>query len=91
MSNLCLVVVFLVQSHHSPVLVELWISSLNNVRSLLSYHVHSVLNATVGNDWDHRCVDYAQVLDAVDPELSINNTLLNAFRKTSGAARIYKL
>lgn len=91
MRTLCLLVAFSIESLHSPVLVELRISSLNNVRSLLSDHVHGVLNATVGNDWDHRCIDYPQVLDAVDPELSINNTLLNALRKTGGAARIYKL
>lgn len=91
MGTLCLLVAFFVKSLHSPVLVELRISSLNNVRSLLSDHVHSVLNATVGNDWDHRGVDYPQVLGAVDPELSINNTLLDALRKTGGTARIYKL
>jgi hypothetical protein len=56
---------------------------------LLADHVDRVLDAAVRNDRDDRGIDDTQVLSAVDAELGVNDTLLDALGETIGTARVY--
>lgn len=60
--------------------------TFDGIGTLLGNHVHGILDATVGNDGDVRCINHAKVLDAVDLEAGINHTLLDVLRQTSSAA-----
>ena len=64
--------------------------SLDSIRSLLANHVDGVLNTAVGNDRNHGSISNTQVLDTVDLELGIHDTLLDALgqpRGTTGVER----
>lgn len=64
--------------------------SLDSVRSLLTNHVNGVLNTAVGNDGNHGSIGNTQVLDTVDLELRVHDTLLDALRQprcTTGVER----
>lgn len=53
---------------------------------LFCYHVHGVLNATVGDDWEDGGIDYSEVLDAVDFELGVNYPFFNVLGETGCSA-----
>lgn len=63
---------------------------LDRVCSLLPNHVDGVLDAAVGNDGNHGSVGNTQVLNTVDLELGVHDTLLDVFgqsRRTAGVER----
>lgn len=57
---------------------------------LLSNHVNGVLDAAVRNDWDDGGISNAEVLDAVNTETRVNNTLLDVLRETCSTTRVCK-
>ena len=55
---------------------------------LLSDHVDRVLGPAIRDDGDDRGIDNTEVLDAVDAELGVNDTLLDVLGETSCSAGI---
>lgn len=55
---------------------------------LLSNHVNRVLDAAVRNDWDDGGISNAEVLDAVNTEARVNNTLLDVLRQACSTTRV---
>jgi hypothetical protein len=68
--------------------IKLRIGTLDNVSSLLSNHVHIVLDTAIWNDWEDRGINDTKALDSVNLELWINHTLLNVLGQTASSARI---
>lgn len=62
--------------------------SLNHVGTLLANHVDRVLDTAVGNDRHDGGINDSQVLDTVDLEGRVDDTLLNVLAQTSRAARV---
>lgn len=62
--------------------------SLDHVSTLLANHVDRVLDTAVGNDWHDGGINESQVLDTVDLEGRVDDTLLNVLGQTSTAARV---
>jgi hypothetical protein len=60
-----------------------------NPAHLLCNHINRVLRAAIRNDWDDRCINDAEIFDAMDTELRIDNSLLYILGKTSSTTRIY--
>jgi hypothetical protein len=55
---------------------------------LFTNHVHRVLDAAVGNNGDDRGVSDAQVADAVDAELLVDDALVDVLGETGGSAGV---
>jgi hypothetical protein len=58
-------------------LEEVLVVSLDQVRAILADHVDGVLDAAVRNDRDIGRVDDPEVLDAVDLQVRVNDTLVD--------------
>ncbi len=69
-------------------LVQVLVSRLDEIRSLLSDHVDRVLDAAVGDNRNHRGVDDTKVLDAVNGERRIDDTLADSLRETGSATGV---
>lgn len=61
---------------------------LDHVSSLLTNHVDGVLDAAVGDDRNHRSISHTQAFDAVNLELRIHHTLVNALGQPGRTARV---
>ena len=58
------------------------------ITHLLSNHVHRVLRAAIRDDRDDRRINDAEILDTVDTELRIHNSLLDALGQSVGPTRV---
>lgn len=72
----------------SQSLVEVLVGSLDHVGTLLANHVDRVLDSAVGDDGHDGGVNDTQVLDTVDLEGRVDDTLLNVLGETGTAARV---
>jgi hypothetical protein len=61
---------------------------LDKVGTLLSNHVHCVLDAAVRDDREDRSINDTKALDSVYLELVVNNALLDVPRETGSATGI---
>lgn len=71
-------------------LVQVLVSALDNIGTLLTNHVDRVLNATVGNNRNNGRIGNAQVLNTVNAEVRVNNSLVDVLRQTGGTARVWQ-
>ena len=55
---------------------------------LLSDHIDGILRSAIRDDRDDRCINDAEVLDTVDAELWIDDSLLDGLRQTGRSARV---
>lgn len=60
----------------------------HDITHLLANHVDRVLNTTVRNNGHNRGIHNTEVLDTMDAQLGVNNTLVDACRQTCGTARV---
>jgi hypothetical protein len=56
---------------------------------LLANHVHRVLDSAIWDDGDNRRINNTKILDAVNAQLGVNHTLLDALGQTGCTARVY--
>jgi hypothetical protein len=55
---------------------------------LFRNHINRVLRSAIRDDWDDGGINDTEVLDAMDTELRVDNSLINALGKTGCTARI---
>ncbi len=70
-------------------LVERRVLCFDHICALLSNHIHGILDSTIGDDWEHRCIDDTEVLDAMDLQLAVNHTLVDTLREAGSSTRIW--
>ena len=58
--------------------VEFWVLRLDHIGSLLTNHVDRVLRSAIRDDGDDGSINNAEVLDTMDLERGINDTLFDA-------------
>ena len=68
--------------------VQVRVGRLDHISSFLPNHIHRVLDSAIGDDRNDRSIDDTEVLDSVDPQLRIDDTLLDALGETTGSTRI---
>lgn len=66
-------------------------NSNNKPTNLLANHIDGVLNAAIRDDWEHGSINHTESLDAVDLELAVNYTFLDALGDASSSARIWNV
>jgi len=81
----------LLSNRHPSITLAYDPKSNNKSTNLLTNHIDGVLDAAIRDDWEHRSINYAKSLDAVDFELAVNYTFLDALGDPSSSARIWNV
>jgi hypothetical protein len=78
-----------VNSNRLNILIQRRIFSLDQISTFLSNHVHGILDPAIWNHWEDRCINDSEILDAVNLQLAVNHTFVNALGEAGSSTGIF--